>query len=121
MRMIATGELKNCLTRTGILEVVVGKLCHREKLCLVILLLIYENTKVSFHGAVLLFFLIVCLRVIWGRELSLDAEEVTERGPKLGHKNCFPVTYDGVWKTVMSYHHVYDYFRLPLSIGGNFD
>ena len=53
-------------------------------------------------------YLTVCLRVERGREFFLDAKEVTERGPKLGHKNRSPVIFDGVRETVMLYHHVYD-------------
>ena len=99
------------MTRTSVLRVVVGKLRHREKPCPVILIPIYESSKVSFYGAIMSFYLTVCLRVERSVEFSLDAKEVTEQGPKLGYKNRSPVTYNGVREAVMLYHHVYDYFR----------
>ena len=54
-----------------------------------------------------------------GGESSLDVKEVTERDPKLEHKNRSPVIYDGVWETGISYHHVYDYFCKSWGINGD--
>ena len=109
--MVATIELKRCVTRTGVFGVVVGKLRHQEEPCPVILLPIYEGTKVYFYCAVLAFRLSVGLRVECGGKSLLDAKEITERGSKLGHKNRSPVTYDRVRVAVISYYHVYNYFR----------
>ena len=109
--MVATVELERWVTQTGVFGVVIGKFRHWEEPCLVILLSIHENTKVSLYNAVLLLRLTVYLRVERDGEFSLDVEEVTQREPTLGHKNRSPVTYDGVRKAVMSYHHVYNYFR----------
>ena len=109
-RIVVTVELKKCVTCISILGVVIGKLRYWEKWCLIILLQIYKNIKVSFHSTVLLLRLTVSLRVECGGKFSLNAEEVTEQEPKLERKNCFPVTYDGVREAMMLYHHVYDYF-----------
>ena len=109
-RLVAAVQLKRSVAGTSILRVVVCKLRHRQEPCLVILLPIHEGMEVCFHHAVLSFHLPVCLRVERGGEPSLDAKEVTERGPKLGRKNRSLVTYDEVWEAVMSYNHVYDYF-----------
>ena len=111
IQIVATIELKRYVTRTGVFGVVVGKLCYHKKPCSVILLTIYKSTKVSFHGAVLLFRLTVSLKVERSRESSLNTKEVTEQGLKLGYKNRSPVTYDGVREAVMLYYHIYDYFR----------
>ena len=110
-RIVATIKLQRYVTHTGVFEIVVSKLHHWEETCLVILFLIHKNTKINFHDAVLLFCLIVCLRVKRNRESSLNVKKITEQEPKLGRKNRFPVTYDGVREAVMSYSHVYDYFR----------
>ena len=110
MQMIATVELKRYMTCTGVLGVFVGKLCHWEEPCPVILLSIHKSKKISFYVAVLLLHLTVCLRMECSKESSLDAEEVTERRPKLGHKNRSLFTNDGVWEPMISYHHVYNYF-----------
>ena len=109
--MVATVELKKCMTHIGILGVVVGKLCHRNEKYSVILLPIYIGTKVCFYRIVLAFCLAVSLRVECGREPSLDVEEVRERGPKLRRENRIPVTYNRVREVVISYHHKYNYFR----------
>ena len=86
-----------------------------------IFLPIYKSTKVYLHYIVLLFRLPICLRVKCDGESLLDTKEVIEWKPKLEYKNRSPVTYDKVWKAVILYHHVYDYFRLCRSIGGDFD
>ena len=67
--------------------------------------------KVCFHYTILWFRLPDCLRIECGRELSLDAKEVTEQKQKFGRKNRSLVTYDGIWEGVMLYNYVYDYFR----------
>ena len=61
--MVTIVELKRCLTYTGIFGVVVGELRYREEPYPIILLLIYENTKVRFHRDILAFCLSVGLRV----------------------------------------------------------
>ena len=76
--MVATVELERCVTRTGVLGVVLGKLHHREEPCPVIMLLIYESIKVCFYRSVYVFRLSVGLRVERGRESSLDTKEVIE-------------------------------------------
>ena len=111
MRMVAIVELERCVTRIGVLKVLLDKLRHREELYLVILLTIYEGIKICFPRAVLAFRPSVGLMVERIRESLLNAKEVIEQGPKLGRKIRFSVTYDGVRKVVISYHHVYDYFR----------
>ena len=108
--MVAKIELKEYVTRAGIFEVIVDKLRHWQKPCLVILLLIHEDTKISFYCTVLLFHLPVCLRVECSKKLPLDAEEVTEQGPKLECKNCFSVTDDKVQKAIILHPYVYNYF-----------
>ena len=69
----------------------------------------------------MLFRLPIYLRMKRGRELLLDAEEITELEPKLGRKNRSSVTDDKAWEAVMLYHHVDNYFRQSWSIDGDFD
>ena len=95
-RVVVAVQLERRMAGASILGVIVCKLRDWQKPCSVILFLIHESTEVCFHRAVLLFCLPIYLRVERGGESLLDAEEVTERGPKLGCKNRSPVTYYGV-------------------------
>ena len=47
-------KLKKCITGISIFGIIVSKLCQIKKLCLVILLKIDKNSKVSFYHAILL-------------------------------------------------------------------
>ena len=60
----------------GILGIVVGKLCHGKKSCLIILLEVDKGLKVGFYCTILPSGLTVRLWIEGGREFSLDAEEI---------------------------------------------
>lgn len=55
-----------------------------------------QSTKICFNYTILLFSLPICLSVKHNKELSPDAEKITEKRPELGYKNCFTVTDDKV-------------------------
>lgn len=119
--MITIAEFERCMTRAGVFGVIVDDFRHWQKLCLIILLPIDKDMKVCFYHAFWLFHLSVCLGVEHGGKSSFDTEEVTQQGPKFGHKNRFLVTNNGVQEAVMSYHYIYDNFRQYWSVNGDFD
>ena len=60
-RIIFAVELKRRVADASIYGIIVGKLCHKKKPCLVILFKIVKYLKVGFYCTILLFGLIVCL------------------------------------------------------------
>ena len=74
--MISAIELEKYVADAGILGVVIGKLCHRKKPCLIILLKVDKGLKIGFHCAILPFGLTVRLWVEGGRESPLYAKEI---------------------------------------------
>ena len=70
--MIFTINLKKYIDNTSIINIIIGKLCHRKKLCLIILFKVNKNVKINFHHTILLLNLSVCLWVKDGGEFSLD-------------------------------------------------
>ena len=75
--MISAMKLERCVAGASILGVVVGKLCHKKKLCPIILLEVDKGLEVSFHRAILPFGLTVHLLVEGGRESPLYTKEIT--------------------------------------------
>ena len=60
------------MTGAGVFGVVIGKLCHRKKLCLVILLKIDKGLVVCFHCIILPFGFAIRLQVKVGEESLYD-------------------------------------------------
>ena len=60
----------------GIISVVVSKLCHGKKPCLIILLKVHKESKIGFHCTILPFGLTVCLWVEGGGDFPPDANEI---------------------------------------------
>ena len=74
--MISAIEFKKYIAGVGILGVIIGKLYHKKKLCLIILLKVDKDLEVSFHCAILPFGLTVCLWIKGGEESPLDAKKI---------------------------------------------
>ena len=74
--MISAIELKICVAGGGIFCVVISKLRHGKKPCLIILLKVDKGLEVGFHYTILPFGLTVRLWVESGGESPLDAEEI---------------------------------------------
>ena len=60
----------------SIFSIIIGKLRHEKKLCLIILLKTDKNLEVDFHYTILLFGLIICLYVKDSGESPLDIKEI---------------------------------------------
>lgn len=56
-----------------------------------------------------------------GRELLLDAKEVTKQGPKLRGENCSPVADNRVEKAVVLHYYIDNFLRKAQSIDDNFN
>ena len=69
-------KLKKCMVSISILGVIIGKLRHEKKLCLIILLDVNKGLEVDFHHAILPFILSLCLWVKDDREFMLDTKEI---------------------------------------------
>ena len=77
--MISTIELKKCMASTGILGIIVNKLCHKKKLCPIILLKVDKNLQIGFHYTILSLSLAICLRVESGKKSLLNVEEIAQQ------------------------------------------
>ena len=75
--MIFAIKLEKYMAGAGILGVIINKLCHKKKLCPIILLKVNKSLEVSFYCIILSFDLIVHLWVEGGGESLLDAKEIT--------------------------------------------
>ena len=64
------------MANTGIFGVIVGKLRHEKKPCLIILLKVDKSSKVGFYYTILAFGLTVCLWVEGDGEYLLDAKKI---------------------------------------------
>ena len=71
--MISAIELKSHVASTSILGIIIGKLCQRQKSCLIILLKENKGSKIGFHRTILPLNLAVRLRMEDGEEFLLDA------------------------------------------------
>ena len=74
--MISAVKLKGRMADTSIFSIIINKLCHRKKLCPIILLKVDKDLEVSFHCAILPFSLTICLWMEGNREFLLDIEEI---------------------------------------------
>lgn len=59
------------------------------------------------------FCLTVCLRIKYGRKLSLKAKEVREQKPEFGYKNRFLVTNNRDEKSILLYYLINNYLCKP--------
>ena len=71
--MISAIELKKYVAGAGIFGVIIGKLRHKMKPCLIILLKVEKSSEIDFYCIILSFGLPVCLGVESSKEFSLDA------------------------------------------------
>ena len=74
--MISVIELKKYIAGTGVFGIVVGKLCHEKKPCLIILLVVDENSKVDFYCIILPLSLAVCLRMKSSEKSPLHVKKI---------------------------------------------
>ena len=61
----------------SILGVIVGKLHHKKKPYLIILLKVDKSLEINFHYTILLLSLAIYLQIKGGRESLFNAEEIT--------------------------------------------
>ena len=71
--MISAIKLKKHIIDASIFGVIIGKLSHREELCLIILIEVDKGSNIDFYCAILLFSLAIYLRVEGSVESLLDA------------------------------------------------
>ena len=74
--MISAIELKKYVTGTGILSIVIGKLCYKKKPYSIILLEDNKSSEVGFYYTILPFNLAIRLWVEGNREFLLDIKEI---------------------------------------------
>ena len=74
--MISTIELESCVAGASILGIVIGKLRHGKKPCLIILLEVDKGLEVGFHCTILPLSLAIRLRVEGGGKSLLDTKEI---------------------------------------------
>ena len=74
--MISAIELKKYVANAGILGIVIDKLCHRKKLCPIILFKVDKDSEINFYYTILPLSLAVCLQVEGGRKFLLDVKEI---------------------------------------------
>lgn len=73
MTIVATIQLKKYITNAGVFCIIIGKLNHWKKLCLILLFKVDKDLKVNFYNIVLLlnlivylkqfFYLLICMKV----------------------------------------------------------
>ena len=71
--MVVVAELERRVAGTGIFGIVVYKFNHWQEKFLVILLLVYKNSKIYFHYTVLPFSFVIGLRIESHRESLFDS------------------------------------------------
>ena len=76
-------KLERHVPRAGVFRIIISKFHYAQEPCSVILFVINKDSKVSFHGTILLLNLAVGLEVEGGREPLFDAQEEVQGGPKL--------------------------------------
>lgn len=74
--MITIVELKQYMTSTSILCIIICKFCYRQELYLVILLLFDKSSEVSLYCIVLPFGLVIYLRIEGGQQFLLNIKKV---------------------------------------------
>ena len=60
----------------SIINVIINKLCHKKKLCLIILCKVDKGLKIDFYCTILLFGLTICLWIKDGEKFLLDIKEI---------------------------------------------
>ena len=61
--MICAIELKKRVAGASIFSIIISKLCHKKKSCLIILFKVEKSPKVCLYYAILSFGLVICLRI----------------------------------------------------------
>ena len=62
-KMISIIKLERYVINTDILGIIINKLCHKKKLCSIILFKVNKGWKIGFYYVVLLFNITICLRL----------------------------------------------------------
>ena len=75
--MISTIEPEKYVAGTTIFGIIIGKLYHKKKPCLIILLKVDKSSEIGFDYTILPLNLAIYLRVENNREYLLDAKEIT--------------------------------------------
>ena len=74
--MIFAIEFKKCVANISIFGIIIGKLCYKKKLYLIILLKVDKNSEVDFYYTILPLSLAVYLWVKGNREFLLNTKEI---------------------------------------------
>ena len=74
--MIFAIELEKYVAGASIFDIVISKLCHKKKSCLIILLKVDKSSEVSFYYTILSLSFAVCLWIKGGREFLLDVKKI---------------------------------------------
>lgn len=74
--MVAKIELKRRMASAYILIIVISKLGHWQKSCLIVLLKVDKSSKIGFNDVVLMFCLTIRLKKECGAEPLFDAQEI---------------------------------------------
>ena len=75
--MIFAIYFEKCIADIDIYGIIIGKLCYKKKLCLIILLKVDKNLKVSFYCTILSLSLTICLWVKSSKKFPLKVKEIT--------------------------------------------
>ena len=71
--LVSAVEFEKSVAGANILGIIIGKLCHGKKLCLIILLKVDKGSEIGFYFTILFLCLIVHLRLEGGGKFLLDA------------------------------------------------
>ena len=71
--MISIVKLKRCMVNVSIFDVIINELCHKKKLCLIILFKVDKESKASFYCTILSLTPAICLWIKDDGESLLDA------------------------------------------------
>ena len=77
MKMIFVIKHKKFLASASIFGVVVSKLYHKKKSCVIILLEVYKNLKIAFYFIILPLILAVYLQIEDNKKFLVDIEKRT--------------------------------------------
>ena len=64
------------MANVSIFNIIVGKLCHKKKLYLVILFKVNENSEINFHLIILFFSLAIYLQIENGIKSLFNVKEI---------------------------------------------
>lgn len=81
--MIIAVELREYVTGTCILDVIIYKFRYWQEFCPMVLLPIDKNMQISFYCAMFSFLSAICLGIKCREKLSLDFQQETWQKPQL--------------------------------------